>query len=188
METSVDSTVGAQSLRSRVSSRAQRALVKKTTPKEKSRSPSPFSDSEDSVGTLVKEIVDSESIYKEIHKSLQETKAAFDEQAHKLTDDILGFIIDYIAETTKRAKDTVRIDWSGEHTTTENQLRVLDNFLYVSLDVVKSIALDCGISAPDQGDSASTASKKLYVKLSGGIRRRRTLTHHVVRNYCQAWF
>jgi hypothetical protein len=67
-------------------------------------------------------------------------------------------------------------------------MKIHQDNLYVSIDVIKSIALDCGASAPSQSDSASTAQKRLFVKLSGGIRRRRTLTHNVMRNYCNAWF
>jgi hypothetical protein len=86
----------------------------------RARSPSPFSDSDESVGTLVKDLVDSETIYKEMHKTLIESKSTFDEQAHRLSDDLLGFFIDYVAETTKRARETVRIDWDGEFTSKEH--------------------------------------------------------------------
>jgi hypothetical protein len=55
-----------------------------------------------------------------MHKTLIESKSTFDEQAHRLSDDLLGFFIDYVAETTKRARETVRIDWDGEFTSKEH--------------------------------------------------------------------
>lgn len=65
-------------------------------------------------------------------------------------------------------------------------MSLVDNKLIVSADLVRSIVIECGEAASD--DSCSTISRRLFVKLNGGLVRRKTLAPATIKKYCEAWF
>ena len=77
------------------------------------------------------------------------------------------------------------IDWYNRYPS-EKGMSLVDNKLIVSSDLVRSLVIECGEAASD--DSCSTISKRLYVKLNGGVIRRRTLAPSTIKKYCDAWF